>query len=747
MNEITASSILDHIDNSSATNTNPSSTFITPTRTEAIELRRSDRPCARSSRAKEGGYDKQLAVNKQRAARAGRTRSRNEKARSDTGSIGVGFTSAASETDNDGRDPSPSPTPIATASELEAQDTRANLQEKITRKLHQVIENSDTQMLMAVDEAISTDPAYASQPEEQDPEARFLSPVVVGAGGGFHLDHPTHRSRNSRTYRNLKGVPRTIATPDSPTLTEPTQLENDPDPPCIQPFPLSQGDAPPLPLDPIYGLNSRFFAVGSTSGLLLGYPDGQDTRRSLSHVPRDKTPATSQPSSAHSPAPSLTRELRSDGTSNFNRPLGNEGSISRITTSSKSLGDPIPTLSPAPQSQGKRPLETPATPLPARKRPTVSQPTPGGRAYNGRLNIIEINSERVSTTFNRSRETSRRTACSGRKGKDTTRTRACACATHPQRTGNDHLDLLDGPDEGELVTESAAKGVLIENPEYRKPTRLDLVGYERAIWKDVFEATWALSMGEGNFQARATFASWTDGCFAKLIELKVPNLDPDTTIMSDTMKTVLLNNFPNARYQDYVRVRDYVRDHFQLKDPATDDECEATKIKVGKIYPNYFHYRHYEDDRTDPYEGEILYIALKAMFFFGPKAIGAKYPALFRRSDDPKDERKYLAVLAYVATMVQFCLREWSEGFFNKDTLNATTEHSIWVCHFDGLKNVALCARQRLTDTYDEWVQNAYDASQAQTKFTKKRYVQAVVLPRDVRPDTPSPSPISHGDH
>ncbi|CUA76349.1 hypothetical protein RSOLAG22IIIB_12226 [Rhizoctonia solani] len=544
MNEITASSILDHIDNSSATNTNPSSTFITPT---------------------EVGYDKQLAINKQRAARAGRTCSQNKKARLGTRSIGIGFMSAASETDND--DPSPLPTPIATASELKAQDTRANLQEKIMRKLHRVIENSNMQMLMAVDEAISTDPAYASQPEEQDPEA----------GSYCQLCHDC--SRNSRTYHNLKGVPCTIATPDSPTLTEPTQLENDPDPPCIQPFPISQGDAPPLPLDPIFGLNSRFFAVGSTSGLLLGYPDGQDTGRSLSHVPRNKTPATSQPSSAHSPAPSLTRKLRSNGTSNFNCLLCNKGSISRMTTSSKSLGDPIPTLSPAPQSQGKRLLETPATPLPACKRPTVSQPTPG---------------ECVLTTFNRSWETSCRTACSGQKGKDTTHTRACACATHPQRTGNDHLDLLDRPDEGELVTKSAAKGVLIENPEYRH---------------------------------------------------------------------------------------------------------------------------------------------------------GAKYPALFWRSDDPKDKRKYLAVLAYVATMVQFCLREWSKGFFNKDTLNATTEHSIWVCHFDGLKNIALCARQRLTDTYNEWVQNAYNVSQAQTKFTKKCYVQAVVLPRDVCPNTPSPLPISHGDH
>ncbi|KAJ1308232.1 hypothetical protein OPQ81_003947 [Rhizoctonia solani] len=133
------------------------------------------------------------------------------------------------------------------------------------------------------------------------------------------------------------------------------------------------------------------------------------------------------------------------------------------------------------------------------------------------------------------------------------------------------------------------------------------------------------------------------------------------------------------------------------------------------------------------------------MFFFGPKAIGAKYLALFQRSDAPKDKLKYLAMLAYVATMVQFCLSEWSEGFFDKGTLNATIQHSVWVCHFDGLKNVHLLARERFTRMYDEWVQSAYDASQAKTKYNKKRYIQPVVLPSDVRPDTPSPSPTPHG--
>jgi hypothetical protein len=68
-----------------------------------------------------------------------------------------------------------------------------------------------------------------------------------------------------------------------------------------------------------------------------------------------------------------------------------------------------------------------------------------------------------------------------------------------------------------------------------------------------------------------------------------------------------------------------------------------------------FSYVHVQETNNsfDPYEGQILFVAMESMFFWGPNAIGAKYLALFRKSkDDPRDKRKHLAVLAYIATMV-----------------------------------------------------------------------------------------------
>ncbi|CAE6533200.1 unnamed protein product [Rhizoctonia solani] len=729
MNKITANLILAQVAKSSTTQTSVDATHkatATPSGTQSglqTELQRSNRSRTRSARAKEGGYDETLAANKQRSARAKRTRTRKQAksshAHSDTESVGSKFMQATSETDDDCRNSSRSPTPFATADEPEAQTTRAHLKEQLTRKFHQVIEDSGTQTLMEVDSAISTDPAYASQPEEQDLEARFLPPVPVGPGGGFHLDHPTH---------------------------------------------LPRGE------------------------VFLGYPHDQGSHHSPNPILQDNNSASPQPINTHSPTPSLTRELLSEGTSNFHRPR-REDSATHISTSSKSLGDPIPTPSPTPnhggerpvpllgstlnipnsesqqsrrslqsigqhqtgpeqrttpaQPQPKRPLATPATPLPARKRPaTTARSTIGGKAYNGRLNIVEIGLARVSTSGGRSREASRHRTPSQtqQKGKGTARARTrprTPTTPAPQETRNNDFDLLDGLDVDQFVVDSAAKGVLVDKPGYQKPTVHDLPGYERAIWKDVLEVTWAFSMGEGNFQTRGVYASWTSACFVKVLEFKLPSLDPVKTTMSDDMMTVVLNNLCNQRYNDLLRLRDPVRSYFRLKNPSTNDECQATKNRVKEIYPDYFHYKDI-DNLVDPYEGEILFMALESLFYYGPGAIGSKYPALFQRSNDAKDERKHLAVLAYLATMIQFCLEEWSEGFFEKGTLDATTQHSVWLCHFDGLKNVSLIAPGRLVETYNEWIQNAYNASQAKAKFSKKRYVQNVVRPQDVRPDTPT---------
>ncbi|CUA73491.1 hypothetical protein RSOLAG22IIIB_05341 [Rhizoctonia solani] len=754
MSDITTSKILAQVEKASAIQTSPTNlpgTTGTPSRTEAdpqTKLRRSNCSLTRSTRAKEGGYDKKLAANKQRAARAQRTHSRNEKFKtshthSEAESISFGFTSAPSETGNDSQDPSRSPTPIATTDEPEAQPTRSNLKEKLTWKFDQVLNTSGTQTLMVVDDAISADPVYASQSEEQDFETRFLSLVLVGAGGGFHLDHPSHRPGNSRTYCGSKGSPRTIAVPNSPVPTESTQPEDHSPAPYIQHFPNSERGAP---LPPVHYLDSQFFAAPEGSRHFLGYPDDQ---RSASPTLPDNNLARSQ-SPAHSPTPSLSRELLSDGSSRRNRPPHHDDSATHISTSSKSLGDPIPkpplasnrlsqsteqhatqpeghTQSSTPtQSQGKRPLETPSTPLRPHKRRAMTFGT--------------------TTGVSRRRTTSTQTR---KKGKSTPRARAQTPTpiVRPQMTYDDNLDLLEDLDEGQLVVDSAKQGVLIESRNYRKPTAQDLIGHERGFWKDTSDLTWAFSMGEGNFQTGAVYASWASACYSKVVGLKLPDLDTTAMTMSDNMMTVVLNNLCNMRYRDYLRLCEPVRNYYQLKNPSTPDEREDTKEKVDELYPDYFHYREINDP-ADPYEGQILYIALESTFFSGPNSIGAKYPALFRRSEDnPKDERKHLAVLAYLATMVQFCLGEWTKGYFKKGTLNATTQHSVWLCHFEGLKNVSIIARKWLIRTYNRWVQKAYDASQAQTKFSKKHYVQAVVRQKDVRLDTPSRSPSPLDDH
>ncbi|KAG8730142.1 hypothetical protein FRC11_007365 [Ceratobasidium sp. 423] len=533
MTEITINAILSQVEKSTATQTGvpalpkPSETILNGTQPapssalnatpcskaqQRAELQRSDHSHTRSSCAKEGGYDEKLATDKQRAARAGRTRARNRTgklshAHSDSESIGVGPSTFESEANNgaltSGRDPSWSPTPIATADEPEAQTTHTDFSERLIRRFHDILDGSGMQTLIEVKGTLSADPTYTIQPQEQSVEAQFLPPIVVGAGGGFHLDHPAH-----------------------PTLE---------------------------------------------------------------------------------------------------------------------------------------------TPLPAHKRPAMTiHSNVGGKVYNGHLNIVEINSQRVSATTIPSQQGScRRTAPSQtqprQKGKGATSADNRASPAS-QRTGNDNFDLLDSLDEDQLVVDSAR---------------------------------------------------WVNACFVEVAKDKWPNVDLMTLTMSADMLTVILNNLCNAHYRDLLQLRDPVRVYYNLKNPRTSEERQDNEDKVGGVHPNWFHYKNLEKP-VDPYEGEIL--------------------ALFKRSNDPKDEQNHLAVLAYLATMVQFCLSEWTEGFFKQGTLNATTQYSVWLCHFDGLKKVSLKARKRLGDTYDLWVQK---------KFAKKHYVQAVISLEDVCPDSPprSPSP------
>ncbi|KDN34633.1 hypothetical protein RSAG8_12295, partial [Rhizoctonia solani AG-8 WAC10335] len=689
MSEITPRSILAHIEKSSAAQTSvaalPEATETPPSGTRAAlspvpnvtppsesqdqtELRRSGRSCIRTGRAKEGGYDTKLAADKQRAARAKRTRNRKKKRRfsrprSDAESATHEYPTFASEADNDGRDSSMSPARIATADEPEAQPTRTDIQERLTRRFKEMVQNSGTQTLIEVD----------------------------GPG-------------NSKTYRQPGGGRRTSSTPrlDHAESNSPSQRRS-PNPEAslddrqywISPFSTSREGAsmpPPRLAHP-------------TDAPFLGYPDDQASRRShTSPTPADNHPANSQQSHSR-----LSQQYRSSTPEP--RTLGLTPSEPEERTRSTTPAQP----------RGKRPLEISDASLPARKRiATSARSTGGGHAYKGRLNIVDIDSERVSTNHTTSRQVSRRRTARrktpGRSGSTTGTSGRVSPAS--QQTGHSLELLEDFEEEGEPVVDAARKGVLLE-PGYRKPTTHDLLPWQLAVWKYVRDLVWALSMGQGNFQTRVVFGSWADACFAHIRELKLPDLPP-TTIMSEDMRTVILNNLCNARYQDLLRLREPVRGFFRFKNPITPGERRRNKDKVRKVYPKFFHYKDI-DNHVDPYEGGILTLALE--------------------SERPPKRRAQLAVLAYLATMVQFCLGEWTEGYFAKDKLNATKQYSVWLCHFDGLKNVSLVARERLIETYNQWVRDAYDASQAQTYFSDKSYVQDVVRPQDVRPDTPAGTP------
>lgn len=79
---------------------------------------------------------------------------------------------------------SKSPTPIFVTDELESQPTRAQAAEFLNRKFQKIVQDSGTQTLLDIGHAISNDPAYATQLEEQDTQVSAnivsLDPTLHG---------------------------------------------------------------------------------------------------------------------------------------------------------------------------------------------------------------------------------------------------------------------------------------------------------------------------------------------------------------------------------------------------------------------------------------------------------------------------------------------------------------------------------------------------------------------------------------
>lgn len=772
------------------------------------ELSRSSRKRARTSRAK-SGFDSDIAASKQRSSRSRRTRARNRGISSQSNQGGC-QSGAESEVEAERRAPSKSPTPIYAEEEPEGQPSREQLQAKLTRKFQELVDNSGTQTLIHVDCALSTDPAYATQPQEYDTEAQFLPPTAVGVGGGFHLDHPTHRPGNTQTYRRSKEQRNRSRSSRSAIVLSTDDEHSEMRPGIARRFPQP---SPPVPPQPVHDPESPFY-VG-TPVPFLGYPTNENPQ----HPQHDRAGADPQPLNSNTappygiptssqslgdpiPTPALGQGHSSHSAPNNTSQLRAEHSITHVSTSSKSAGHRAPTLgrsqhnssdkpgshdsqrsdrmppfsqprprspSPLPQHAGSPghlasrrtrsdslgqaqatsqtrgdQLPRSSTPAPTANRAAASGRATRAKVYGTRLNIIEINSKRLPTAKRGRKSTRGRGARSSNRGRanpaPTPHTRSSSrhqsnrgvCdSPPPDEPVGDDPDLLEGFDDDEHVAEFAAQGIQL-------PTVSDLHGIERAIWKVVCWIVWAFGAGQGNIQTRTIYSSWVDTAYYNAFMALYPHLA--FRPMSETFRTVILNSLSNLRYQDLLRLRESVKDHFKLKNPSNEEERQANEKIVQDRYPNTFHCRNIKDN-IDPYEGSIMPRALADTFFYAPTAVGAMYPGLFEKSDDHKHEQRHLNILAYLATMVQFCLEEWKQGYFKQGKLNANRLLSIYICHFDGLKNVVSRARVRLADSYKEWFADALAASQAEAVFKKKSYIQPVTRPEDVRPDSPRHSP------
>ncbi|KAB5588667.1 hypothetical protein CTheo_7894 [Ceratobasidium theobromae] len=693
-----------------------------PPGSESEGLPRSLRTRTRTQRAK-AGFDAETAATQ---------KSNQSVPQFDNESPAHEPTDTKSEMDVGGRATSKSPTPINISDEPEGQPQREELRSRLVRKFQNVLDNSATQTLLEVDSALPTNPAYTSPPPEHNSEARVLSPTEVGVGGGFHLDHPTHSQLidtgpgNSKTYQHLKRQHNLLPSSrlEDRSFTSSSGVSEINTDNVAIPLQLSQPAASRLPSQPICDRTSPFYATADAPHPTSQVPD----------EPNDPPPFGIPTDSQSLGDPIITRPS-SQGALPCIDP--NTGAHMRARSAAQTLGRPSPLPT------------TPVQATPARK--VVATSTQGliGKIYSTRLNIIEINSQRPPTTRRGRQPRHNWSAPSSQHRVNTTPVlpmrstsqQQPSCKAHcqppPSEISDEEPDLLDGFDVDQHVADSAAKGIMVKS-RASKPTVLDLHGVERAMWKIIRNITWGFSISQGNFQTRGVFASWLGTIHSQVFKHNYPDLA--LRPMSDNMSKVILNSLSNCRYQDLLHVRELVKDFYCLKNPSSEEERAENQSVIDEVYPRSFHCVD-PIKEVSPYESEVMARALADIFFYGPAAIGATYPGLFERTIEPRDERKHLPILAYLATMIQFSLGEWRRGFFKKGKLNANTMLSVFICHYEGLKIVAHKARDRLIGLYNKWFSDALASSQAQAVFKKKSFVQPIICPEAVRPDTPCQSP------
>ncbi|KAG9088020.1 hypothetical protein FRC06_002258 [Ceratobasidium sp. 370] len=304
----------------------------------------------------------------------------------------------------------------------------------------------------------------------------------------------------------------------------------------------------------------------------------------------------------------------------------------------------------------------------------------------------------------------------------------------PTRHRRSLNDLLDDNEEELAQAQALAEGRAPipgfsrrRRNRKKKPLARDFSGLKRQVLILAKLHLFAFALAEGIYQTRLTFMEWAAEIHNVTWTMLLPNIPYEAATQEEL--EVMVNYLATLRGKVKDRLRPLIAHIHALEHCVrTQHDIQDNLDTFHLVYPNSFHCKTYSP-RDSHYENPDIACCIAAAFFYAPSAVGLQFPDYF-------DEMP-LTIVAFILAIWQFCLEEWSSGYFESRDLGASHMLDKYEAHLAGLKALRDVAPQRLSDLQTDW--RDYTKSYSGASFIRTHRGQAVTLHSELRPDTPRP--------
>ncbi|KAG9083275.1 hypothetical protein FRC06_004610 [Ceratobasidium sp. 370] len=296
-----------------------------------------------------------------------------------------------------------------------------------------------------------------------------------------------------------------------------------------------------------------------------------------------------------------------------------------------------------------------------------------------------------------------------------------------------HNELLDDDEELLAQAEAFATGRTPRSKPPRrrrnrkkKPLARDFSGIRRQVLVLAKIHLFAFALAEGIYQTRLTFMEWAAEVHYETWKILLPKVLYEAATQAEL--EVMVNYIATFRGKAKDRLRPVVAHIHEFEHRITSQEDIQQNLDIfNLVYPNSFHCTIYSPRRAGHYENPDIARCIAAALFYAPSSVGVQFPDYFVGMP--------LTIVAFILALWQFCLEEWSNGWWESRDLSTAHMLDKYEAHLAGLKNIRTIAGGRLSELQDGWLLYAEQYSGA--SFARPRGGQAITLLSELRPDTP----------